>query len=106
MTIPTIIKTIVMSLTLPFANQVDNLTGTPPTTTVGANFTAGANNADGTSVSVLSALAFDVHYLVVGIGGVSIAGQLPGCNSLQSIQNWFNGGIARVAYVIWGNYRC
>ncbi len=54
-----------------FANQVDNNTGTPPAVNVGTNFTANANNADGTAVSVLSALAFDVHYLIIGIGGLS-----------------------------------
>jgi hypothetical protein len=63
-----------MALILPpwyFADQVDNLTGTPssslPTPT---GFTANANNADGTAVSVLSALAFDAHYLIVGISGI------------------------------------
>lgn len=57
-----------------FANQVDNLTGTPPAAVPGTNFTAAANNADGTAVEVLSALAFDCHYLVVGIGGTGASG--------------------------------
>lgn len=64
-----------MSLILPgspaFSECTDNLTGTPPAVNVGTNFTAGANSADGTSVSVLSALGHDVHYLVIGIGGVN-----------------------------------
>lgn len=54
-----------------FADYTSNLTGTPPAATVGTNFTAGANNTDGSAVSVLSALGHDVHYLVVGIGGIS-----------------------------------
>lgn len=66
-----------MSLVVPsfyFANQVDNLTGTPAAALPGTNFTANANNADGTSVSILSALSFDVHYLIVTIGGISANG--------------------------------
>lgn len=66
-----------MGLILPpwqFANGVSNLSGTPPSNgAVGTNFTAGANNADGTAVQVLSALAFDVHYLVVGFGGFAVS---------------------------------
>lgn len=58
-----------------FNNNVDNLTGTPSSTGVfGTNFTANSNNADGTAVSVLSALAFDVHYLVIALGGINVAG--------------------------------
>lgn len=63
-----------MSLILPpwyFANAVDNITGTPVANDFGTAFTAGANNADGAAVSVLSALAFDVHYLIVGIAGIN-----------------------------------
>lgn len=56
-----------------FANGTDNLTGIPPAATVGTNFAAGASNADGSAVGVLSALAHDVHYLIVGIGGISLA---------------------------------
>lgn len=52
---------------------VSNLTGTPPAATVGTNFTAGASNTDGTSVSVISALSHDLHYLIVGIGGVNVS---------------------------------
>ncbi len=65
-----------MSLILPpwqFTNGVSNLTGTPPGSNPGTTFTAGANNADGTAVEVLADLAFDCHYLVVGISGLSVA---------------------------------
>lgn len=61
-----------MSLSLPpfrFANEVDNLTGTPGTSG-GTNFTAGASNADSTAVTLLSALAFDVHFLYLSFGGL------------------------------------
>lgn len=68
-------------LTLPpfqFANLSSNLpfgtgTGTPPAALVGTNFTAGLNNSDGTAVGILGALASDMHYLVVGIGGISLS---------------------------------
>ncbi len=53
-----------------FAQEVDNLTGTPTAGTPGANFTAKANSADGTVVAVLGSLAFDVHYLVIALGGL------------------------------------
>lgn len=58
-----------MSLILPpwaFANEVDTMTGTPPATSPGVSFTTGAANTDGTAVTLLSALAFDAHYLVIG----------------------------------------
>lgn len=54
-----------------FAHCSDNLDGTVPSATPGANFSAGANNAMGSVVSVLGALAHDVHYLVIGLGGIS-----------------------------------
>lgn len=63
-----------MSLILPpwgFANGVSNLTGTPPANNPGASFTANANNADSTPVEILSDLAFDCHYLIVGMNGIS-----------------------------------
>jgi hypothetical protein len=57
-----------------FAHTVSNLTGKPPTGGgIGTGFTPGLSNADGSSVSVLSALAFDVHYLVVGLNGLNLA---------------------------------
>jgi len=65
-----------MSLILPawgFANGVSSLTGTPPTFDVGVAVTAGANNTDGTAVGVLSALTFDCHYLIIGIGGTGLS---------------------------------
>lgn len=57
-----------------FTNVVHNLTGTPPLVTPGTNFTAGASSADGSSVSVLSALAFDVEYLLIGTAGLTGGG--------------------------------
>lgn len=56
-----------------FAYCTDNMTGTPPAALIGTNFTANANNADGTVVSVLSALAHDVHYIEIGLGGINSA---------------------------------
>lgn len=52
-----------------FGNHADNLSGSP-SATPGTNFTAGASSADGSAVSVLSALAFDCHYLIIGLGGI------------------------------------
>lgn len=63
-----------MSLITPpwaFANEVDNLTGTP-TNLFGTTVTPGTSNADGTAATLLSTLAFDVHYLVVGFAGMNI----------------------------------
>jgi hypothetical protein len=48
---------------------VDNLTGTPVHATPGTNFTFGGSNADGTAVTLLSALSRDIEYLVLGLGG-------------------------------------
>lgn len=63
-----------MSLILPpfrFAHSVDSLEGNTPNgnNVTGTIVTAGGSaNTDGTAVSVLSSLAFDVHYLVIGVG--------------------------------------
>lgn len=57
-----------------FANVVHNLTGTPGAIKPGTNFSAGASNADGSVVSVLSALAFDVEYLIIGHAGMFSGG--------------------------------
>lgn len=65
-----------MSLILPpfgFAHTTSSLSGTPPAVLIGTNFTAGANNADGTPVEVIADLTHDVHYLVVAIGGVNLS---------------------------------
>lgn len=63
-----------------FCNSVDNLVGTPSGTGVfGTNFTANSSNSDGTAVTVLSALAFDVHQLVIAIGGISLASANSNC---------------------------
>lgn len=57
-----------------FVYQTDNLTGTPSASVPGTNFTAGANNADGTVVAVLgTAVANDIHLIQIGIGGISIS---------------------------------
>lgn len=88
-----------MLLTAPFyfANQVDNLTGTPPAATVGTNFTANANNADGSVVAVLSALSFDVHYLIVGIGGINTS--TANCQCLLDVVRDPAGGTAWVSFI-------
>lgn len=57
-----------------FTRGASNLSGTPDAATVGTAFTAGASNSDGSAVAVLSALAFDCHYLIIGIAGISAAG--------------------------------
>lgn len=65
-----------MGLLLPlfrFANEVDTMTGTPPASDPGVTFTTGAANVDGTAVTLLSALAFDCHYLVVGFSGTHVS---------------------------------
>lgn len=57
-----------------FTDAVSSLTGKPPTGGgINTAFAPGTSNADGTAVSVLSALAFDVHYLIVGVQGVSLS---------------------------------
>lgn len=55
-----------------FANEVDNLTGTPASPW-GTTVTPGTSNADGTAVALLTSLAFDVHYLVVAFQGMNIS---------------------------------
>jgi hypothetical protein len=67
-----------------FANSVDTLTGTPPAVVPGITFTTGSANTDGTAVTVLSALAFDVHYLVIGIAGTAVTGGVD-CSTLIDI---------------------
>ena len=54
-----------------FANYTDNLPAVPANL-YGTAVTPGVSNADGTAVTLLSALAFDVHYLVVGFAGFQI----------------------------------
>lgn len=54
---------------------VNNYTGTPSSTgVVGTSVTAGATNADGSAVTLLSALAQDAHYVVVGASGFASSG--------------------------------
>lgn len=47
--------------------------GTPSQNTPGVNLSAGASNADGATVQILSALAQDVQYLVLGVGSFAVA---------------------------------
>ncbi len=57
-----------------FARCSDNLAGvTPAPLLPGANFTAGGLSADGAAVNVLGALAHDVHYLVIALGGINLS---------------------------------
>jgi hypothetical protein len=90
-----------MALILPggpaFTSVVDNLTGTAPQAVPGTNFTAAANNADGTAVAVLGALAFDVHYLVIGIGGITLTGA--NSQALLDVLNDPAGGTAWVSLI-------
>ena len=51
---------------------VDSMPGTPVTTTPGTNLASGSSNADGTAASVLSALAQDIQYLIVGVAGLGV----------------------------------
>ena len=57
-----------------FANYVDNLPAVPAAALYGTTVTPGTSNADGTAATLLSALAFDVHYIVVGFSGMSTNG--------------------------------
>lgn len=52
-----------------FRFEVDNLTGTPANGTPGTNFTFGGSNADSAAVSVLSALAQDIQYIIIQVTG-------------------------------------
>ncbi len=63
-----------MLLSMPhrFSYCSENI-GTLAATTFGVSFTAGGNNVDGTAVSMLSALAHDVHLLVIAISGINTA---------------------------------
>lgn len=54
-----------------FAYHTDNYaTGTP--TIPGTQFTAGASGSDGASVSCVSALGHDVHFLRISLGGANV----------------------------------
>jgi len=61
-----------------FANEVDNATGTP-TQEWGTTVTPGTSNADGTAATLLTALAFDVHYIAVGFSGYNVSGAAAYC---------------------------
>lgn len=50
---------------------VDNVAASPGAALVGTNFTTGVSNADGATVTILSALAQDLCYVVVGFAGTS-----------------------------------
>lgn len=56
-----------------FSYCSDNYAATP-VTVPGTLWTAGASGSDGTAVTCLSALAHDVHFLRVRIGGIATAG--------------------------------
>lgn len=75
-----------MSLIVPpfqFAYCTDSLSGTTPTNTPGTSVTAGASNADGSAVGILSALAHDAERLVIGVAGFS-GSTIPG-NTLLTV---------------------
>lgn len=57
-----------------------NLTGTPISSgALGTTITAGANNADGSSVSILSALSYDAEYIVISTHGFTSSGANASC---------------------------
>jgi hypothetical protein len=91
-----------LSLIVPpfrFANCTDTLTGagSVPASTHGVAFSAGANNADQSVVSLLqAALTHDVHYLVIGIGGISLTNA--NSNALADIVSDPAGGTT------WGSF--
>lgn len=92
-----------MGLILPpfrFANCTDSFTGlggsAVPASQHGQTFVAGNTNADGTVSTLLSALAHDVHFLVVGIGGISATGA--NSNALIDILSDPAGGTS------WGSF--
>jgi hypothetical protein len=49
-----------------------NIAGTPSLTGIGTQCTAGATNADGSAVTLLSALTHDCEYLRIGVSGETI----------------------------------
>jgi hypothetical protein len=53
-----------------FNKSIDNRQGTPSATVDGTNFTSGVNSAEGSVVTVLSALAFDAQFLVIAVNSV------------------------------------
>lgn len=57
-----------------FTRASDNYPATPSAMPTGTNFTAGANQADGTAVSLIAAIAHDVHFFRIRIQGVSTSG--------------------------------
>ena len=57
-----------------FTRVSSSLSGTPSATIAGQALTANANDVDSAVTTVLSALAHDVHYLVLQVGGFSVAG--------------------------------
>ena len=75
-----------MSLILPpwyFANETDNITAAATATQV----TLGASNADGSAVTLLSALAHDVHFLIITMqANASQFGANP-CSLLDILQD-------------------
>lgn len=75
-----------MLLTFPnsFGYCSHNITGTPDATP-GTGFTANASDADGTAVSVLSALTYDCHRLAFGFYGSSQATPAAVANCLADI---------------------
>ncbi len=59
-----------------FQFEVSNVTGTPPAaTSLGTGYTSGGSSADGTAVTLLSALAQDVQSIIIGIAGQNTAAE-------------------------------
>ena len=55
-----------------FANYADNLPVTPGTL-YGTTVTPGLSNADSSGDALITAVAFDVHYMVVGFAGYAVS---------------------------------
>lgn len=54
-----------------WAYCTDNLPSTPSTTATGTTIACGASNSDGSAATVLTALAHDVEYLIIGFSASS-----------------------------------
>lgn len=89
--------------------EVDNLTGTPPATGPGTGFTYGGASADGAAVTLLTALANEVQYVVLAINGAdtnaednSALGYLL-VDTTGQVANWAAGTVAvKIADLVCG----
>lgn len=80
-----------------FNDCTDNFTGTPVSSLCGTAVAPGVSNADGTAVSLLSALAHDVHLLVIAFGGYALANN--NANALFDVLVDPAGGTSWTAFI-------